>query len=194
MKIKKKFDPDKVFFTSDLHLFHKEVIDYCGRPFNSTPEMNKALIDNWNSVVPKDGIVFDLGDMMFTGSIELISDMRSLLNGTIYRCLGNHDGRNKHSRDVIKEIFDGHIYDALNITVGETEFFLSHYPHFAWPRGCYHLYGHVHSGPNSTSTEIPPVHKYRYDVGADNNNYTPISYWQLMNKFKELSYEIGTPE
>lgn len=46
-----KFDGDKVFFTSDTHFNHTNIIQYCQRPFKSTDEMNEAMIDNWNSVV-----------------------------------------------------------------------------------------------------------------------------------------------
>ena len=185
MKIKQKFNPDKTFFTSDLHLFHKSIIEYTGRPFDDYMQMTEQLIANWNSVVPIDADVFDLGDMMFTGNVELIIKTKNRLNGNIYRCLGNHCQRNKHDRDVIKEIFNGMVYDVLNITIGDTELFLSHYPHCFWPRNAYHIHGHIHSGPNSTSTEIPSFNPYRYDVGVDNNNYKPISFKELMSKFEE---------
>ena len=55
-----KFNPDKVFFTSDLHIGHKNIIEYSHRPFSNIEEMNETLIDNWNKTVPEDGIVFDL--------------------------------------------------------------------------------------------------------------------------------------
>ena len=43
----------KIWFTSDLHLNNKNVIKYCNRPYADQYEMNKALIENWNSkVVP----------------------------------------------------------------------------------------------------------------------------------------------
>ncbi len=39
-----KFDGDKVFFTSDTHFNHTNIIQYCQRPFKSTDEMNEAMI------------------------------------------------------------------------------------------------------------------------------------------------------
>ena len=57
-------NPDKLFLTSDLHLGHFNICKYCHRPFASRSEMDKTLIDNWNSVVPEDGIVICCGDFM----------------------------------------------------------------------------------------------------------------------------------
>ena len=57
-----KLNPNKVWFTSDTHFNHIGIIKFCDRPFSSVEEMNQALIDNWNSTIPSDGIVFHLGD------------------------------------------------------------------------------------------------------------------------------------
>ena len=46
-----KFDGSRVFFTSDTHFNHTNIIRYCDRPFRSTDEMNEKMIDNWNSAV-----------------------------------------------------------------------------------------------------------------------------------------------
>ena len=36
-----------IFIIADTHLFHKNIINYCGRPFENVEEMNRAIIDNW---------------------------------------------------------------------------------------------------------------------------------------------------
>jgi len=177
---------NKLFFTSDQHYYHKNIISYCNRPFQDEFYMNDNLIDNWNSIVPKDGIVIDGGDFAFTGNIKHIKELNDKLNGTIYRCLGNHCYQNKHDRQIIKNIFDNRVYDVIDLTVfddeldgGHVNFFISHYPHLFWKRGAFHLHGHVHSGPRSTSNELVPYHDRRYDIGVDNNDYKPVSYTDL---------------
>ena len=54
----------KIWFTSDLHLNNKNVIKYCNRPYADQYEMNKALIENWNSKVAEDDTVYVLGDFI----------------------------------------------------------------------------------------------------------------------------------
>ena len=56
-----KLDTQDVFFVSDTHLGHANVIKFDGRPFSSVEEMNKAIIDNWNNKVSKNSTVFFLG-------------------------------------------------------------------------------------------------------------------------------------
>lgn len=60
-----KLKPSEVtiWFTSDLHLNHSKIIEYCNRPFSNIEEMNEMLINNWNSVVKPKDIVFCLGDI-----------------------------------------------------------------------------------------------------------------------------------
>lgn len=40
-----------IWFTSDLHLGHRAVINFQDRPFGTVEEMNEALIKNWNFLV-----------------------------------------------------------------------------------------------------------------------------------------------
>ena len=198
MRIKKPFDKDKVFFTSDTHFHHTNIIEFCNRPFGDVRTMDSALLANWNKVVPKDGHVFHLGDFIWTDNLGYIQEIIKKLNGTMYLCLGNHDYKNKLDRDAVKEMLDGHLYDVLTIEVDDNEleddkavFFMSHYPHMYWQRNTTHLHGHVHSGPGSTSSELVPDHNFRYDVGVDNNNFAPISYHDLKVKLtkRSINYE-----
>lgn len=46
-----KFDGAKVYFTSDTHFNHANIIGFCSRPFKNVNEMNETLIANWNRVV-----------------------------------------------------------------------------------------------------------------------------------------------
>ena len=47
----------KVFFTSDTHFGHENVIRFDGRPFASVEEMDAELIRRWNAKVGKGDLV-----------------------------------------------------------------------------------------------------------------------------------------
>lgn len=89
-----------IYFSSDHHFYHQNIISFCNRPFTSTEEMNETLINNWNSVVKSDDTVYYLGDFSLAfRPIELFSHK---LNGTKYLVPGNHDfchSYNKKSRN-----------------------------------------------------------------------------------------------
>lgn len=80
----------RIFLISDTHYNHSNVIRYCDRPFKDVYEMNKGIINSWNSVVRNDDICYHLGDFGF-GNKEQISEWVRALNGRIRLILGNHD-------------------------------------------------------------------------------------------------------
>lgn len=186
MKIKNiKFNKDKLFFTSDTHFFHKNIIEYCNRPFANTHEMNETLIKNWNSVVPTDGVVFHLGDVSLTAIPKVLNDLLYRLNGTIYLIVGNHE-KDALGKEYVKNHWAG-VYDIAEIfvedeeiTYGEQHIVMCHYPMQVWNashRGSWQLFGHVHGGlSNKGEIKHSPM---AMDVGVDCNNYTPFSYQQV---------------
>ena len=177
-----KFDKTKVFFTSDLHFYHENIIRFCGRPHTDVEEMNTALIDNWNKVVPEDGVVFVLGDIGFC-SVSVLKELFAQMNGTKYLILGNHDYSMQTQLEkagIFKEI-----YNLKQIKVDTQNIVLCHYPMLCFNgdhHGAWQLFGHIHSGSGITTNDTIKAQTLRptqYDVGVDNNNYTPISFEQL---------------
>lgn len=79
-----------IFFTSDTHFNHANIIRYCSRPFGSVGEMNEVLIANWNGVVGPEDTVYHLGDFAM-GPSGLWERFVSRLNGKKILILGSHD-------------------------------------------------------------------------------------------------------
>ena len=77
-----------IYFTSDLHFFHNNVILYDNRPFANTDEMNAALVDNWNATVKPEDTVYFLGDLSLNHNKGL--SLLARLNGKIHYIAGNH--------------------------------------------------------------------------------------------------------
>ena len=78
-----------IYFTSDPHYWHANIIKFCNRPFASVEEMNEAMIRNWNEVVTPEDTVYCLGD--FSMAFRPIEAYTPRLNGIKYLVPGNHD-------------------------------------------------------------------------------------------------------
>lgn len=76
-----------VFFTSDFHFHHKNIIGYCNRPFHTVHEMNEKLIIRFNETVAQDDTVYILGDLALGNDLSCAER----LNGKKFFLLGNHD-------------------------------------------------------------------------------------------------------
>ena len=176
-----KFDGDKVFFTSDTHFYHSNIINFCGRPFKNVEVMNETLIANWNSVVGPDDIIFHLGDFCLGGSAEW-TNILNRLNGKIYLIVGNHDIKNL--RQGYYSRFE-HIAMQMHIEVGKQKIYLNHCPFLCYGgayRDTWQLFGHVHTSKQNTGIDAPRLHMLfptQYDVGVDNNNFTPVSFEEI---------------
>ena len=116
----------KIFLTSDCHFNHLNILKYepISRPFKTIEEMNKAIINNWNSVVSPEDTVYVCGDLCM-GPIDKVEECIRQLNGKIILVRGNHDTANR-----IK------LYKELGIEVKDIEyisykgrfFILCHFP------------------------------------------------------------------
>ena len=193
-----KFDPNLTFFTSDTHFGHANIIRLCNRPFKDVNEMNEKLIENWNKVVPENGTVFHLGDFAFGGS-GLWNSIIPRLNGQIYLIMGNHDRKNLRQGYMDKFVS---VVPQMQIEIEERSIYLNHYPFLCYGgsyRGedsVWQLFGHVHSGPLSSgadSDRLVHLFPYQYDVGVDNNDFTPISWNQVKERInKQVSEWTNT--
>ena len=181
MEILRFHSEDPLFFTADTHFGHKNIIEYCQRPFRDVEEMNETLIDNWNGTIDKKDIVFHIGDF---GMGDAADWNRTLdrLNGRIYLVAGNHDLRALSSG--VNTRFEKVSMQML-IQVGKRKIYLNHYPFLCFSgseKECWQLFGHVHSNRRQSTADNSRLNyllSTQYDVGVDKNDYAPISYKQI---------------
>lgn len=79
-----------IYIVSDTHFFHRNIIEYCDRPYDNIEIMNEDIVNKWNSIVKEDDIVFHLGDVGF-GLVEQLQPIVHRLNGHKILLRGNHD-------------------------------------------------------------------------------------------------------
>ena len=154
-----------IFFISDSHFSHGNIIKYCNRPFSSKEEMDLTMIRNWNSRVKDEDTVFHLGDFSLIKSSEApdavkdnFSFIRNQLKGNIIFIQGNHDSRNKNKS----------VIESMVINYGGSRIYMTHNPKFAKPDFKWNFAGHVHEkwqfqklGENSTIVNLS-VEQWKY--------------------------------
>ena len=180
------------YFISDHHFGHAAIIRMSNRPFETVWEMNKFMIDAWNSVITSNDEVYHLGDIGHKININQLNGIMSQLNGKIHLIGGNHDEKYKdkygkkftdrfesvQDYKYVEYVHDGTIY----------KFVLFHYPISSWKhrfRGSIHLHGHTHANVIDDTTG-KGIHGHIMNVSVEHLNYKPISIVEVINKFKDI--------
>ena len=189
-----EFQREGLFFTSDTHFNHANIIRFCSRPFETVEEMNEQLILRWNEVVAPDDTVFHLGDFALGGS-AVWTKVLDRLNGKIHLIMGNHDLKN------LRQGFMGRFEEVTMqryIQVGKVSLYLNHHPFLCFEGGqrdnCWQLFGHVHTCPNNTGVDadrLPLLYPTQYDVGVDNNDYRPVSFLEVERRILRQIEKAG---
>jgi len=204
-----------IFFTSDFHLFHKNILSFTGRPFKDLEAMHTKLISNFNEVVAPEDVTYFLGDMG-TGTTEEMRSVIDRLKGTKILIIGNHDHNLSRSYSYGFDV----VLNSASMIVAKTLLTLSHYPfkdvkredisamgrvegnekapwHGSWRKTAkhalpshngFHLHGHIHSPNKGQSVRLLDN---QLDVGVDANNLKPVS---LKTVTKEINRYISRTE
>lgn len=153
-----------VWITSDLHLFHSNIIKYCPRTrghYRDGEHMTESMIAEWNNLVNVDDTVYILGDVGFS-KVEKLAETVNRLQGKKILIEGNHDRKalkNREYRACFEEIYQ---YHTMNFE--GTKVVMFHYPildHEESSYGSVHFHGHRHGEPSG-------LEQYRVrDVGVD---------------------------
>jgi calcineurin-like phosphoesterase family protein len=162
-----------IWFASDHHLGHANIIKFCNRPFATTDEMDECLIKNHNELVHPDDDVYFNGDFAFPSySGEKLLKTINRFHGNKHLILGNHDHPTDWHWRGFKWIKD---YYELKIDKRRA-IVLFHYAMRVWNKshhGSIHLYGHSHG----TLPDDATVRSF--DVGVDCWDYKPLSLKQV---------------
>lgn len=188
------------YFTSDTHFGHKNIIEYCVRPFANVEEMTQVMIDNWNEVVKPEDTIYHLGDFAFLKQ-DKMAEILGQLNGHKILIKGNHD----KGKNVMVNVGFQEAYDHLKIDLNGESVWLCHYPYPFKEADPYHedpndpdayayeisyvgqpkddghtwlLHGHVHTAWRSKKRMI--------NVGVDVWNFKPLSELEIVETISKI--------
>jgi len=153
------------FFTSDLHFFHKKIVDFTERKEVTTAEDHTEwLIKLWNDQVESGDVVYHLGDFTF-GTYNRTFEILSRLKGRKIFIKGNHDNTGVLNRLHASGAIEAWC-DYKEIKIDGHNIVLFHFPIVSWHKqghGSWHLHGHCHGNLK---------HQFKIgkmlDVGIDN--------------------------
>lgn len=176
-----------IWFTSDCHFLHQNVINLNKRPFSNLDNMHEQLTFRWNLCVNPHDTIFVLGDLSL-GPFTQFRPIAERLNGTKFLIKGNHDG---YSDGQYKKL-GFTVFHELKMKLCGKTVRMSHYPYalpwyrlpFAYPsvkrfldrrppkiKGEYLMHGHTHTKYKKRG--------YTIHVGVDAWNYTPVSLAEI---------------
>jgi calcineurin-like phosphoesterase family protein len=199
----------RIWFTSDQHFGHANIIEYCNRPYTDVDAMDAHLVDCWNSAIAPNETVYHLGDLTLGVDVVARRYFRQL-NGKIL-VLGNalhHDKRwlpiwNMLGVGPYAKVGASSFFSASSLKVGilpplyTLEFYelgtgmyplavtLCHYPLAVWDRkhyGAWHLYGHSHGQHKNGGLS--------FDVGVDANSYAPVLLSEVVDQMIARGWEL----
>ena len=150
-----------VWFISDTHFGHKNIISYCRPQFAGIDEMEAAIIYRWNQTIKPHDLVYHLGDFAWTARDAI--RVRQFLNGTIRLIVGNHDD--------IPSLAAAGLFQKIELwrQFREHGFTASHIPLRSdqLRHGKANLHGHVHGAVEG----LEPFHR---DVSCESIDFRPV--------------------
>ena len=168
-----------IYFTSDLYLGHKAVINSACRPFLDTEEEAYVLIDRINKECKANDDLYILGNFAHRLPKEKAEEYLSKIRARVHMISGNYDM--EYNQALMVETSD-----YIRLKKDHEIFCLFHYPIDDWDAkryGSYMLHGHINSKGPEYNLRMKKSGLRRYDVGVDANDYKPVSIEKIRNFF-----------
>jgi calcineurin-like phosphoesterase family protein len=143
--------PEDIFFFSDLHLGHHNIITYCDRPFSGVFHQDASLLANANATVRDDQWLLFVGDLAMWKDRAHIEKWMAGCPGRKALVLGNHDLRGREHPVRAEEWMALGFEAVADVAVLPAvrdlpELWITHYPlqRTDIPSGKINVHGHIH--------------------------------------------------
>lgn len=169
-----------IYFASDFHLGHFNIIKYCERPFVTLEEMDSTIIRKINERVEETDWLIYLGDFCMKASSEAseapkkaFDYYRSQINcKNIIFLRGNHDNNNSTKTPI----------ESLVINHGGKRIYITHDPKYAKEDFEFNFCGHTHNkwhfkklGKKSTVVNL----------SVENWDYYPVTISEIFQAYSK---------
>ncbi len=163
----------RIWFSSDPHFRHGNIIGYCNRPFADAKEMDWVMVDRHNKVVMPSDHWYCLGDLSMMRP-RFVKEQVGALNGHKRLIRGNHDiYRTREYLEIgFDEIYGVRVIDRI---------IFSHFPIQPSSLGTYvaNVHGHIHQNdsPPPTLVKHPRLGERivpYINISVEKINYTPV--------------------
>lgn len=174
------------YYIADTHFGHKNVMKFDNRPFANLDEMEKVLINNWNTKIKDTDDVYIIGDFCFRSDKEPTFYLEQL-NGRKHFIIGNHDHAILKSTNALNHFIS--IEKIQYVRDGKYNIVLCHFPIAEWngiKRGALHIYGHIHANRDAVSEYMGSTGA-AYNAGCMLNNYAPVTIEELIENNKKVN-------
>lgn len=197
-----KFDPSRnIYFTSDTHYGHANIIQYCLRPWLTNDEYarmragekikvsedtlarhDEDMLSYFNHKVGPDDILIHAGDVAWGyGKLEEFAVRLNCKN--VYVTVGNHDDEAD-----LRHIFGrDKVFERFMVDINGQKAVIDHYPGDSWEdshKGAWQLFGHIHGVGNARRRQVPSW-ALSVDIGVDSHDFRPWSWQELTKLFSE---------
>lgn len=179
-----------LWFISDTHFFHHNIIGYQNRPFKNVSEMNEFMVARWNECVKPEDHIYHLGD------VTMLRDNQGRGLGILDRCMGhkrlimgNHDHYHvKHYLKHFEKVMAMNRLDGILFT---------HVPVHPNSMGSAkaNIHGHIHQNQDGRfppviwvdkKTQAVTVHPY-VNISVEVTGYSPIDFDEVRKRVKDAS-------
>lgn len=193
-----------IYFSSDFHIGHRNVINYCNRPFVLVEDMNNAIVHYFNETLKPGDIVYVVGDVSLNKKwSKWLFENFKVPDVTWHLIPGNHDecfsfarmSETRKERNLQTYLSHGwaSINQTLNLTLKDgTSILLSHLP-YGSPDGSVYDDRYMDLRPIDQGTILVHGHLHgRYkkfgkmiDVGLDAHDLKLVTEDELISLIKD---------
>lgn len=176
-----------IYYTSDLHIGHKNALRFDDRPFADVDEMEREMIRLWNETVSPNDEVYVLGDVFYRYKGSK-ADFLYKLCGRLRLVTGNHDDGLLSDEQALSRFESVDMMKTVNDSGRMVV--LCHFPIAEWDkkhRSSYHVYGHIHAQLRSSAYYMLAQER-AFNAGCMINGYKPCTLEEL-EKNKRLFIE-----